>query len=862
MFLGYFSVIIRLLCEKIMSFAFLLSIRCFIQCFPKCSSLEEIELPSQLTSFGNNAFDGCTSLQSIDIPDGVTALSNYLFNNCSSLASVEYPDELVSVGSYTFSGCTSLSSAALPASVKTIGTYAFNNCSGLRQVSYPLGTLTSLGTYAFKGCSSLTEIIIPYSINAVPAGLCYGCTGLTSIKYALRSEYEPGYDPDTTPDTNVRQINSSAFTNCSSMTVFSVPDSVRVIDQSAFSGWTKLRVLTFSESMTKIGSNAFSGCTSLEEVTIGGPVSESNAMKNIFGNNNSIKKVVIIDGVTTLGSYAFRGCTELEDITIPNTVMYTSKYSKKVNNYTYYYTDAFAGLTKIKHVTIGETINYDYNNTIGGTSYYSISNMFSDSRTSITSITVLDGVTRLMGSFGGCPNLTSFTIPDSVTYLASSFSGDTSLTDITIPDSVACITTNFSGTPIYTSVYNAASAGDLIYILNGKILCGYKGSPRPSGEIVVPEGTEYILPSAFNNCTDLSSLSLPSTIKCLGGSAFSDCYLRDITFKTMKNIRYMGSLVFDYSPFTYNHNVEGKVYADSSGVIYIKAQDGSKILYATDSRGRGTMTVEDDTYVIAGGVHSYILRWSSSGSSFTGITIPSTVKSIGPSAFNKSSLTSLSVPGTVKYIWDGAFSNSTSLKSITLGNGISEIGQSAFSGCKNTSLTSITIPNSVYYLGRSAFEGCTNIRTLNIGSGIRAINEQTFKDTNISVITIPDNIRVIAARAFYSSGQTVTTQIVIGNGTTAIGTEAFANLKGVTSIKLSKNLVSIGIKAFINLGATSRVQGDIMVPWKVTYAGGTYSSAAFYQAKVTGRIKNAQGIVVAGYVYYYVTDLPAELRPG
>ena len=52
------------------------------------NGLTSYTIPSNVTSIGNEAFDGCSSLTSITIPDSVTSIGSYAFYDCSSLISV------------------------------------------------------------------------------------------------------------------------------------------------------------------------------------------------------------------------------------------------------------------------------------------------------------------------------------------------------------------------------------------------------------------------------------------------------------------------------------------------------------------------------------------------------------------------------------------------------------------------------------------------------------------------------------------------------------------------------------------------------------------------------------------------------
>ena len=89
------------------------------------------------------------------------------------------------------------------------------------------------------------------------------------------------------------------------------------------------------------------------------------------------------------------------------------------------------------------------------------------------------------------------------------------------------------------------------------------------------------------------------------------------------------------------------------------------------------------------------------------------VTTIGSSAFSGcSSLTSVTIGNSVTTIGSGAFFSCSSLTSVTIGNSVTEIGYYAFSGC--SSLTSVTITNSVTTIGYYAFSGCKNVKQITV----------------------------------------------------------------------------------------------------------------------------------------------------
>ena len=145
------------------------------------------------------------------------------------------------------------------------------------------------------------------------------------------------------------------------------------------------------------------------------------------------------------------------------------------------------------------------------------------------------------------------------------------------------------------------------------------------------------------------------------------------------------------------------------------------------------------------------------------------------------------IKGTLEEIPEKAFNNFTTLKSITLPNGVKTIGNKAFNGCKN--LTSVTISDSVISIGDNAFSECDGITSIIIPNSVTSIGEQTF---------------------YYCKNLT---DVIIGNGVTSIGYQAFWGCNKLTRVTMGDSVTSIGKQAFDYCDAITDVYISDLIAW-------------------------------------------------
>ena len=143
------------------------------------------------------------------------------------------------------------------------------------------------------------------------------------------------------------------------------------------------------------------------------------------------------------------------------------------------------------------------------------------------------------------------------------------------------------------------------------------------------------------------------------------------------------------------------------------------------------------------------------------------------------------------------------ITTVNINNGVTSIGNSAFSGCDG--LTSVTIPNSVTSIGSSAFSGCDGLTSVVVDDGNSVYDSREGCNAIIETATntliqgcmntiIPGTVTSIGGSAFgYCTGLT---SITIPNSVTSIGSYAFCACNDLTSITIPNSVTSIENQAF------------------------------------------------------------------
>ena len=560
----------------------------------------------------------------------------------------------------------------------------------------------------------------------------------------------------------VTSIGVSAFNSCSNLTAITIPEGVTSIGNCAFSNCTSLITITIPEGVTSIGYRAFYNCSSLTAINIPEGVRsigyetflycssltaitvvEGNAVYDSRGGCNAIietksntliigcSTTIIPESVMSIGDYAFQYCSSLTAINIPESVM-------SIGYRAFYNCSSLTAINIPEGVTsIGSGAFYGtawYDNQPDGVVYagnvlYTYKGTMPDN----TSIEVKEGTKGIAdNAFYECSSLTSITIPEGVTSIGdNAFYECSSLTAITIPESV----TSIGG-------YAFQNCSSLT-------------------AITIPEGVTSIGAGAFSGCSSLTAITIPESVTNIGNDAFYGCSgLTAITSKALIppyiEVSYEARKTFYYVNKSIPVCVpEVSVEAYQSAGHWSQFTNIQPIPIASGICGDNLTWRLTEVYELiiegTGEMYGYECGeepWHEYRELIQSISLSEGVTNIGDYAFyGCSSLTNINIPESVTSIGDEAFYYCSNLTIITIPESVTRIGYGAFADC--SSLTDINIPEGVTSIGDWTFIRCSSLTTITIPEEVTFIGESAFRDcSNLTAIVLPKNVRIIHNGAF------------------------------------------------------------------------------------------------------------------
>ena len=801
--------------------------------FTDCKKLKSFNVPNTINDIGYRAFYCCYSLASVTYEaggEGALTIGDQAFHLCSKLTTLALPSRTESIGerAYYATAATEatftdseMGGTDATSGLKHIGSRAFEQ-SSLKTIELPEGLLT-IGSYAFLQSKSLTSAVIPSTVTnleksdngvqilGVGRFAFSSCTALIDITFRPMSGEKPeGYLGVTIYDT---------FSKCEKLTSIVLPaNMITALDAG-------------NKVIPAISADAMDDCP-LSQIAVnegGNYVAENNIL---YLTENGVKKEIIVAAKSVSG-----------EVVIPYTVSDIWR-------------GAFASCELITSIKFEATPEGQAAVPLKISAYPDTFPLGTFKATKFTSIELPSRTVGIGPYAFAYSGLTSIKIPGAVgddgnefgiSRYAFEYCADLAVVEfeegaenrvLTVDDYAFRLTAITS----LTLPSGTVSIGDSAFYDCKKLVT-----------VNIPNSIKEIAEYAFKGCTLLNSVNFAegTHLKMLDSSIFAGCTSL-IEFKLPKSDT--ASSLFGSSSAVKKFTL-AKDALLSDGVLVgltsceeFVVEEGNTSFVAEGgvlyNKNKSTLirypqSKADTSFAVPEGVTQ--IGDSSTQSAFfgasnlTSVSIPASVRtigaaafyncnaltnidflaakdgnnfdlSIGEDAFGYSGLTSIVIPARVAAVGGlsrGTFRNNTSLTSVTFekGSRITSIPTEAFNFC--TALKSIHLPATVTEIERNAFIYCKSLAAVTIEEGgeILKIGNTAFKGTKLSVTNINALIKNVTEISEYAYQETTSTvdedgTLVIPEGITTIGREAFRKANGIKKIQFPSSLVSIESYAF------------------------------------------------------------------
>ena len=478
-----------------------------------------------LTSFAVNSsnlyFRGTVALTDKNI----TALYAYALaseNESFSTGNVAH------IKPYAFYGAKNLKTVTFGTNLTSVGAFAFSYCDNLTKITQEQtgsNKLTSVGECAFLQCGKLESFYFGKSLTNIDISAFYGCYRLGEY---LCDEENPNFSVYKKDWYNKNLTKIIAYAPNKSETVFDLPDTVEVIGSYAFA-YSKVKQVTASANpdLRIIEDYAFEGCSALTS----------------FYN---------FDFLISIGDHAFEFCSSLKSATLGNDLAYLGKNAFYFcRNLTALNIASECKLTEISESAFGES--------------------------GLTSLIIKGAITTIQkGAFNGCASLVDINLGNVTTIKEDAFRACYALAAITISESVTVIesTAFIDCTKLNAFIVEegntnfAVNNGNLYNKDFTKLIAVAKANPNNSAFVLPATVTEIgdfafykvniisfstqngsvltkIGKNAFEYCTFLQTVIMPSSLTEICEKAFYDCsLLSSFTFTQEQRLQTIGSLAF------------------------------------------------------------------------------------------------------------------------------------------------------------------------------------------------------------------------------------------------------------------------------------------------------------------------------
>ncbi|MBQ8322503.1 MAG: leucine-rich repeat protein [Clostridia bacterium] len=183
------------------------------------------------------------------------------------------------------------------------------------------------------------------------------------------------------------------------------------------------------------------------------------------------------------------------------------------------------------------------------------------------------------------------------------------------------------------------------------------------------------------------------------------------------------------------------------------------------------------------------------------IVVPEGVQEIGASVFRNTQITGITLPSTLDTIGDYAFANCQDLQEIVVPDSVTSFGKNVFQSCH--ALESAKLPASLTAIPEYTFNGCENLKKFNIPQTVTTIGQYAFSGTGVEDLELSDTVAFLHDYAFSDCESLA--RVRVSPALEYFGSYAFANCTALTDLTLPEGLKILGGAAFSGCTALESV---------------------------------------------------------
>lgn len=850
----------------------------------------DFRVPDTVLEIEDGAFANNKSLTTLYIPNSVQKIGKGVFTSCTNLISVEFEsDSAIAMGEETFSGCTNLLNVTLPDKLIVIPKKTFFNCSSLASISCP--NVTEIGDYGFDGCKSLENFVLSDKLTSVGEysfcdTLISSFTITSNMTVKPRAFLRATNLSKLTIKEGVEKIDVNVFMNCTGLTSVELPNSLVELGNSAFYGCSNLSSIKFGNNIQKIGNSAFSGC-GLISMTI--PTSVSSIGTSLFNACLNLTSVTLPNSLSTLPDTTFKGCTSLKNVNMPDTISYIGK-------------DAFYNCTSLTDIVLPENLIAISSNAFRNTGLVTVQIPKGVKALGVTSATASSTYTTNAYVFADCLNLTEVEflgdaltdIPKYLFYNTPSlktvklskattkigqyafqksgiqeidlsnfttidkyvFKDAVNLSNVKLGSQITSISANlFNGCQSLTSISIPASVNEInnyafantgLVTFDAPNVTKYYDNAfqncKQLSNVTLSDNTVELGKYVFSGCDSLETLELPDSITKIGLRAFENSGLKSIklssSLTTLENLLFDGCLYLSDVDFGNNEsltalsyglfqnckslksvNIPSSVTKYASKVFAYSALESLEIGEKVDTFGDNpflgcsnlklTVNEKNDTVILDnnGVLYSEDNELVSVPTNYQGELVIREGCSISSYAFE-------GCTGVTKVVV----------------NDLTELSTYAFANCE--SIEEVVLPSNMTTINSNAFKNTPNLKKITLPEGLTSLKSYSFDGSGITSIVIPAGVEKIESNTFVNCANLASVEL---NNVNCIDSYAFKNCTSLKEINLTHNIKTLGTNVFYASGLES-----VVVPNSLT----TFGNGAFWSCESLKTVTFEDGLTI------------------